>query len=111
MSMFDVRESDVIITAAPKAGGTWMQQILHQLRTGGDESFRSIHDVVPWLDTYRSPSLRAELCRRLRHLPTPRIFKTHRTFEDLELGTAVSYVVVMRDPRDCAISYYHHLCD
>ena len=53
LANFQARESDVLITTAPKAGTTWMQQILHQLRTGGDESFSSIDDVVPWLERQR----------------------------------------------------------
>ena len=53
LANFIARPSDVLITTPPKAGTTWMQQILHQLRTGGDTTFASIDDVVPWLEIQR----------------------------------------------------------
>ncbi len=53
LANFQPRSIDVLITTPPKAGTTWMQQILHQLRTGGDDSFLSIDDVVPWLEIMR----------------------------------------------------------
>ena len=39
LANFKPRATDVLITTAPKAGTTWMQQILHQLRSGGDTSW------------------------------------------------------------------------
>lgn len=50
LANFQPRPTDVLITTPSKAGATWMQQILHQLCSGGDDSFLSIDDVVPWLE-------------------------------------------------------------
>ena len=47
---FQTRPSDVIICSPLKCGMTWMQQITHQLRTGGDMQFDVIDDVVPWIE-------------------------------------------------------------
>ena len=47
---FKPRLNDVFIVTPPKCGTTWMQQILHQLRTGGDMSFDEISDVVPFIE-------------------------------------------------------------
>ena len=47
---FQPRSTDVIIATPPKCGTTWMQQIVHQLRTGGDMDFDSIHEEIPWLE-------------------------------------------------------------
>ena len=47
---FKPRSSDVFIVTSPKCGTTWMQQIVHQLRTGGDMEFREITEVVPWIE-------------------------------------------------------------
>lgn len=32
--------TDILIITPPRAGATWMLQILQQLRTGGDDTFR-----------------------------------------------------------------------
>ena len=48
---FKPRSDDVFVVTFPKCGTTWMQQILHQLRSGGDMSFDEINDVVPFLET------------------------------------------------------------
>ena len=50
LAHFQPLESDILITTAPKAGTTWMQQILYQMRSGGDTDFDNIDTVVPWLE-------------------------------------------------------------
>ena len=47
---FKPRPSDVFVVTPPKCGTTWVQQIVHQLRTGGDMEFREITEVVPWIE-------------------------------------------------------------
>lgn len=106
---FRPRPSDVLITTAPKAGTTWMQQILHQLRSGGDESFRSIFDEVPWLEFPRPKQTAPEVLAAYEGMPDPRIFKTHCTFEQTPGIGTVKVVLSSRDPRDCCVSYYHHV--
>ena len=39
------RQGDVFVCTYPKCGTTWMTQICHQLRTGGDEAFGEITEV------------------------------------------------------------------
>lgn len=109
LANFQARATDVLITTPPKAGTTWMQQILHQLRSGGDASFDSIDDVVPWLEITRAEKNWQDVLRQYESLPDPRIFKTHCTAEQTPgIGTA-NIILTSRDPRDCCVSFYFHL--
>jgi hypothetical protein len=47
---FKPRSNDVFVVTPSKCGTTWMQQILHQLRSGGDMSFDNISDVIPYIE-------------------------------------------------------------
>jgi len=106
---FKARATDVLITTPPKAGTTWMQQILHQMRTKGDDTFSNIYDVVPWLEFPRGDISLTEQLNLHESLAAPRIFKTHCTYEQTPGVATVRIVLSSRDPRDCCISFYHHL--
>ena len=106
---FKPRPSDVLITTPPKAGTTWMQQILHQMRTKGDDAFSNIFEVVPWLEFPRHGLVVEEQLAAYERIPEPRIFKTHCTYSQTPGVDTVRIVLSSRDPRDCCISFYHHL--
>jgi hypothetical protein len=111
LANFVARPTDVLITTAPKAGTTWMQQILHQLRSGGDADFISIDDVVPWLELPRGGKSVEEILDRFEAIADPRVFKTHCTFEQTPGTDTARIILSSRDPRDCCTSYYHHVMD
>ncbi len=109
LANFIARPTDILITTPPKAGTTWMQQILYQLHSGGDTSFTSIDKVVPWLEIQREGKSWQDILQHFETLPEPRIFKTHCTAEQTPgIGTA-KIILTSRDPRDCCVSFYHHL--
>ena len=94
---------------APKAGTTWMQQILYQMRSGGDTDFDNIDAVVPWLERPRKGKSWRQVLEDYDTLPRPRLFKTHCTASQTPgIGTA-SIILTVRDPRECCVSFYHHL--
>jgi aryl sulfotransferase len=109
LAHFVARPSDVLITTAPKAGTTWMQQILHQLRTGGDAQFESIFDEVPWLELPRPGVSWTQALADYERRDNPRLFKTHCTYSQTP-GTDVARIILtVRDPRDCCVSFFHHV--
>ena len=69
-SQFKPRESDIFIVTYLKCGTTWMQQIVHQLKTGGDMSFDEITDVVPCIEL--AYDLQCDLDREQKY---PRLVK------------------------------------
>lgn len=109
LANFRPRATDVLITTAPKAGTTWMQQILHQLRSGGDSTFTSIDDVVPWLERQREGQSWQQILQHFETLPEPRIFKTHCTAQQTPGIGSAKIILTSRDPRDCCVSFYHHI--
>ncbi len=109
LAHFVPRPTDVLITTAPKAGTTWMQQILHQLRTQGDVSFESIFDEVPWLEAPRTGVTWQDQLAQYESLPNPRIFKTHCTYAQTPGTEVARLILTVRDPRDCCVSFFHHM--
>jgi hypothetical protein len=111
LANFKPRPDDVLITTAPKAGTTWMQNILYQLRSGGDPGFDSIDAVVPWLELPRDSLSHTEVLEGYESMASPRIFKTHCTYEQTPGTGTVNIIMSSRDPRDCMVSFYHHIMD
>ncbi len=97
---FRVLPSDVFIATFPKCGTTWVQQIVHGLRSRGSMDFEEICLVVPWLET--APLLGIDL--DAPQVAEPRTFKTHLAWDDVPKGGR--YIYVMRDPSDALCSLY-----
>ena len=67
------KPGDMFIATHSKAGTTMMQQIVHQLRSKGDESFEEISVVVPWLEMAGDVGIDLDAEQTFR----PHAFKTH----------------------------------
>jgi hypothetical protein len=97
---FQPRPTDVVITPYPKCGTTWLQQMVHSLRTGGDLDFDDISRVVPWIETAADLGLDLEAEQRAQ----PRAFKSHLPWTTVPKGGR--YLVAVRDPRDALVSVH-----
>ncbi|XP_046841736.1 sulfotransferase ssu-1-like [Xenia sp. Carnegie-2017] len=74
--------TDIFVNCPPKCGTTWMSQIVHQLRSGGDMSFNDIDEVVLWIDTaYTFGDVIDK--EQTYH---PRIFKSHMSYKTSPKG-------------------------
>ena len=93
--------TDVFIVTPPKCGTTWMQQIVHGLRTRGSMDFDEITRVVPWIDMAHDSGIDI-YAPQVAH---PRAFKTHSTMDEVPKGG--KYIVVLRDPKDALLSHYY----
>ena len=100
---FKPRPTDVIISPFGKCGTTWLQQIVHSLRTRGDLDFDDISRVVPWLETSTDLGLDIDAPQR----GEPRAFKSHLPWTAVPKGAR--YIVSLRDPRDALVSMYRFL--
>ena len=93
--------TDVFIVTPPKCGTTWMQQIVHGLRTRGSMDCDEITRVVPWIDMAHDSGIDI-YAPQVAH---PRAFKTHSTMDEVPKGG--KYIVVLRDPKDALLSHYY----
>ena len=98
---FKPRSDDVIVVTSPKCGTTWMQQIVHQLRSGGDMSFEEIGDVVPFIE--HAYDLQIDL--NAEHNYQPRCYKSHAWYPYCPKGG--KYIVIYRDPYAACYSFFN----
>jgi len=103
---FKAGKGDVFISTYPKTGTTWMQQICHQLRSGGHTDFDEISEesIVPWLEV--GPAIGIDIS--LPQTAAPRVFKTHQTLQSMshmEVDGA-KYLCVVRDPIAALLSQF-----
>jgi len=98
-----LRPTDVVITPFGKSGTTWLQQIVHCLRTGGDMDFDDISRVVPWIETSAALGINLDAEQKA----SPRAFKSHLAWGEIPPGGR--YIVAVRDPKDALYSLYRFI--
>ena len=92
--------TDIFIVTPPKCGTTWMQQIVHGLRTRGSMDFDEITRVVPWINMAFDMGIDIYAPQ----VAQPRVFKTHSTLKEVPQGG--KYIIVLRNPSDALLSDY-----
>ncbi|MDH4118127.1 MAG: sulfotransferase domain-containing protein [Acidimicrobiia bacterium] len=97
---FRPRPSDVIITPWSKSGTTWIQQIVHCLRSGGDDGFDDISRVSPWIEVAHALGIDLDADQGWE----PRAFKSHYSYHAVPKGCR--YIVSFREPQAVMVSYY-----
>ena len=98
--MYRPQPSDLFITPFAKCGTTWLQQIVHGLRTQGDMDFDDISRVIPWLEMAH----RQELDLYAPQRGDFQAFKCHLSW--LKIPKGGRYIVSFRDPKDALVSMY-----
>src|SRR5947207_3017239 len=87
---------DVFLVSYPRSGNTWTRFLLGNLFWQDPVTFSNIESRIP--EIYFNPD------RLMRQLQRPRLLKSHECFQPHY--PRVIYIV--RDPRDVAVSFYHH---
>ncbi|KAK7862638.1 hypothetical protein R5R35_001613 [Gryllus longicercus] len=117
---FEVRPSDIWIVSYPKCGTTWTQEMAWLIASGADfkgAKERALNERVPFLEIMTIGSLPDDVITeffRIIHEDNSemsRVFKTHlpRDLLPRQLWTKKPKIIyVSRDPKDAALSYYHH---
>ena len=97
---FRPRPDDVIISPWSKSGTTWLQQIVHSLRSGGDLDFDDISRISPWIEVADALGVDLDAEQGWK----PRAFKSHYSYTSVPKGAR--YVVSFREPQAALTSYY-----
>ncbi len=100
---YQPRRDDIFISPYAKCGTTWMQQIVHGLRSGGSMAFEEITEVVPWLELAHDMGWDVNADQ----VAQPRAFKSHLRWNEIPKGGR--YIVVLRDPLDAFASFFRFL--
>lgn len=100
------RLEDIFLVSFPKSGNTWLRFLIasaiqQQYDLPGRVNFFSIHDLIP--DVMLSRKIRDRGIFGQAHLP--RIIKSHTSYNPYYHRV----LLLVRDPRDALVSYYHYL--
>jgi aryl sulfotransferase len=102
---FPFRDGDIVISARPKTGTTWVQMICALLIFQTTKLPAPLWHLSPWLDHRISPQ--AEVHARLAAQQHRRFIKTHTPLDGIPLDPRVTYIVMARHPLDMFVSLYH----
>jgi hypothetical protein len=92
-----VYPDDVFLVSYPRSGNTWARFLISNLiHPEEPTTFSNVESRIP--EIYFNPD------HVMRRLPRPRILKSHECFQP----HYPRLIYVARDPRDVAISFYHH---
>ena len=88
---------DVFLVSYPRSGNTWTRFLLGNLIDQRDPvTFSNVESRIPEIYFNRD--------RSMRQLPRPRMLKSHECFQ----SHYPRVIYIVRDPRDVAVSFYHH---
>jgi len=102
---FALRDGDIVISTRSKSGTTWMQQICALLVFQTPTLPARLAELSPWLDHLVSPQ--DDLFAALAGQRHRRIIKSHTPLDGIRTRDAATYIVVVRQPIDMAVSLYH----
>lgn len=116
---FEVRPDDIWVISYPKTGTTWTQEMVWMLcndldyKTATSVTLNERHHFIEFeaLSGFSAEHV-VRTVSPAKHAPSPRMLKSHLPIHLLprQLWSVKPKIVyVARNPKDTAISYYHHL--
>nr|XP_060609967.1 sulfotransferase 6B1-like [Anolis sagrei ordinatus] len=104
LETMEARKDDVLIVAYPKCGTNWSLYILNDM-------VAEIHkDISPPSNFQLLEFGRPEKIKDINEWLSPRVFTTHLHYDNIPKSffeKKVKILVIFRNPKDTAVSYYH----
>ncbi|MGH8905767.1 MAG: sulfotransferase domain-containing protein [Egibacteraceae bacterium] len=98
---FGLTPVDAVLVSYPKSGSTWLRFLLGSVLGGQEVDFDSVRDALPPIGRHRGAP---------RLLPSGgRVVRSHEPLDALTGRGGQPVVYLVRDGRDVAVSYLHHL--
>jgi len=104
---FVVRDDDIVVTTAYKAGTTWTQRILAALVFGPGPLPKTLGEISPWIDSRFMGPIEPVLAS-VEAQEHRRFLKSHLAVDGLRFFPEAKYIVVGRDTRDVFMSFFNH---
>uniref|UniRef100_A0A669PGU4 Sulfotransferase n=1 Tax=Phasianus colchicus TaxID=9054 RepID=A0A669PGU4_PHACC len=115
LKSFETRSSDVILAGYPKTGTNWLEQMVREIESADakytEEEMKERINAEKELQMF--PRLEfgdPGVFERMKKLPSRRIILTHLPPHHLPpslLQGKVKILLLVRNPKDTAVSYYH----
>ncbi|KAI1294876.1 Sulfotransferase 1E1 [Halotydeus destructor] len=101
---YEARDDDIFIVSYPKTGATWTKQIVTLLLNNGsighDDNIQDTWKLCPYFDFSM---------KKVKSLKRPNAVHAHLPMSYVPWNPNTKYIIVIRNPKDTAISYYFHL--
>lgn len=94
------KPDDLFIVTFPKCGTTWTQQIVALILHNGELSEGQVFKACPFLE-YQGREI-------VESMKQPFAIKTHLNYDIQPKHSTAKYIFVLRNPKDAAVSFYHH---
>ncbi|XP_063701639.1 luciferin sulfotransferase-like [Culicoides brevitarsis] len=112
----EIYRDDIWVITFPKCGTTWAQEAIWQIYNGVDldseKSKESLRTRFPFMEfASLIPDQSKNWIDQVRNSPRPRFIKSHLPICFLPENlwtTARKIIYVAREPKDVAVSYFHH---
>ncbi len=113
LTSFKTRNEDIFFVCYIKSGTTWLQQILLLLNNQGNQPNLTMKEAFLWLEFCLPPCpdpTREHSYEYFESLPSPRTLTFHGLPHLIPTGQPnTKYIFLLRNPKDVAVSMYHHL--
>uniref|UniRef100_A0A0K2SY20 Sulfotransferase domain-containing protein n=2 Tax=Lepeophtheirus salmonis TaxID=72036 RepID=A0A0K2SY20_LEPSM len=112
----EIRSDDLFLISYPKAGSTWCQEMVWQLKEGTnfEGGKRNLGERIPFLELeslyLRESDFPQKSVEDVKNKSSPRIIKSHllTPFLPKDLLKVAKVIYIMRNPKDVCVSYYNH---
>lgn len=101
---FSFRQGDIVVSALPKSGTTWLQMICALLIFQTADLPAPLQELSPWMESIRTTA--TSVYAQLDAQEHRRFIKTHLLPGEMPVDPRATYIVVARHPLDVWVSAF-----